>query len=61
MIWATGFTRDHSWIHADVHYLGMPWQRTRGSALLGWVKDDAERLVAQLAGKAAAPRAGAGR
>jgi putative flavoprotein involved in K+ transport len=48
VIWATGFTRDHSWIHAPVQYLGMPWQRTRGSALLGWVKDDAERLVAQL-------------
>ncbi len=49
VIWATGFTRDHSWIHAPVHFLGMPWQRTRGSALLGWVKHDAERLVAQLA------------
>ena len=45
VIWATGFTRDHSWIRADgVHFLGMPWQRTRGSALLGWVKEDAERL-----------------
>ncbi len=49
VIWATGFTRDHSWIHADgVHFLGMPWQRTRGSALLGWVGQDAERLVAAL-------------
>jgi putative flavoprotein involved in K+ transport len=48
VIWATGFTRDHSWIDADLHYLGMPWQRTRGSALLGWVGDDAERLVASL-------------
>jgi putative flavoprotein involved in K+ transport len=54
VIWATGFTRDHSWIHADVHYLGMPWQRTRGSALLGWVGDDAERLVAGLYGRSEA-------
>ena len=45
VIWATGFTRDHSWIHAGVDFLGMPWQRTRGSALLGWVGDDAQRLV----------------
>ncbi len=51
VIWATGFTRDHSSIHAPVHFLGMPWQRTRGSALLGWVKHDAERLVAQLYGR----------
>ena len=48
VIWATGFTRDHSWIDAPVHFLGMPWQRTRGSALLGWVADDADRLVANL-------------
>ena len=25
----------------------MPWQHTRGSALLGWVKDDAEYLAAE--------------
>ena len=24
-----------------LYFLGMPWQHTRGSALLGWVKDDA--------------------
>ena len=25
-----------------LYFLGLPWQHTRGSALLGWVKDDAE-------------------
>jgi putative flavoprotein involved in K+ transport len=29
-------------------FLGLPWQHTRGSALLGWVKDDAEHLVHRL-------------
>jgi putative flavoprotein involved in K+ transport len=29
-------------------FLGMPWQHTRGSALLGWVKDDAEHLAHQI-------------
>jgi len=27
-----------------LYFLGLPWQHTRGSALLGWVKDDAEYL-----------------
>jgi putative flavoprotein involved in K+ transport len=46
VLWATGFSRDHSWIHAPgVHYLGLPWQTTRGSALLGWVGHDAERVA----------------
>jgi putative flavoprotein involved in K+ transport len=64
VIWATGFGRDHSWIHLPVfgqdgevahergvtaspgvYFLGLPWQHTRGSALLGWVKDDAEYLA----------------
>jgi hypothetical protein len=26
-----------------------PWQHTRGSALLGWVKDDAEYIADQIA------------
>ena len=26
-------------------FLGMPWQHTRGSALLGWVKDDAQHIA----------------
>jgi putative flavoprotein involved in K+ transport len=67
VVWATGFTRDDSWIHAPVfdadghlvhergvtaspglYFLGLPWQHTRGSALLGWVKDDAEYLARQI-------------
>jgi putative flavoprotein involved in K+ transport len=30
-------------------FIGLPWQHTRGSALLGFVKDDAEWLVDQIA------------
>jgi putative flavoprotein involved in K+ transport len=30
-------------------FLGLPWQHTRGSALLGWVGRDAEYVVARLA------------
>jgi putative flavoprotein involved in K+ transport len=36
-----------------LYFLGMQWQHTRGSALLGWVKDDAEYI----AGKIEASRA----
>ena len=32
-----------------LYFLGLPWQHTRGSALLGWVKDDAEYIAAQIA------------
>lgn len=35
-------------------FLGLPWQHTRGSALLGFVKDDAAFLAGQLAGQAGA-------
>ncbi len=65
VVWATGFTPDHSWIHvpaaADnrgrvrhhrgltpapgLYLLGQTWQHTRGSALLGWVGDDARFLT----------------
>ncbi len=31
-----------------LYVLGMPWQHTRGSALLGWVKDDAQHIAAQI-------------
>jgi putative flavoprotein involved in K+ transport len=31
-----------------LYFLGMSWQHTRGSALLGWVKDDAEHLAQQI-------------
>ena len=32
-----------------LHFLGLSWQHTRGSALLGWVKDDAEYISQQIA------------
>jgi putative flavoprotein involved in K+ transport len=68
VIWATGFTRDRSWIDipgiADdrgrlrhtrgvtpspgLYTLGLTWQHTRGSALLGWVGDDAAFLAQQI-------------
>jgi putative flavoprotein involved in K+ transport len=31
-----------------LYFLGLAWQHTRGSALLGWVKDDAEYLAQQI-------------
>ncbi len=31
-----------------LYFLGLPWQHTRGSALLGWVKDDAEFIAEQI-------------
>jgi len=33
---------------AGLYFLGLYWQHTRGSALLGWVKDDAEYLATQI-------------
>ena len=82
VIWATGFTLDHSLVKAPVfdatgrlihrrgvtsapglYFLGLPWQQTRGSALLGWVKDDAAFIadrIAEFAGRrptAAGPEA----
>jgi putative flavoprotein involved in K+ transport len=32
-----------------LYFLGLPWQHTRGSALLGWVKDDAEFIAGEIA------------
>jgi putative flavoprotein involved in K+ transport len=32
-----------------LYFLGLPWQHTRGSALLGWVKDDAEFIANEIA------------
>ena len=31
-----------------LYFLGLTWQHTRGSALLGWVKDDAEFIASQI-------------
>jgi putative flavoprotein involved in K+ transport len=36
-----------------LYFLGLTWQYTRGSALLGWVKDDAEYIAARIADRAA--------
>ena len=32
-----------------LYFLGLSWQYTRGSALLGWVKDDAEFIATKIA------------
>jgi putative flavoprotein involved in K+ transport len=32
-----------------LYFLGLSWQHTRGSALLGWVKDDAEFVAGEIA------------
>ena len=45
---------------AGLYFVGLSWQHTRGSALIGWVKDDAEFIAAQIAilQKQAAPAHG---
>lgn len=78
VIWATGFTADHSWIdlpeYKDRHgrlqhergvtaspglyLLGLPWQHTRGSALLGWVHADAAYVTDQIHRQATARDSG---
>jgi putative flavoprotein involved in K+ transport len=37
-----------------LYFLGLPWQHTRGSALLGWVKDDAAYVAERIAERATA-------
>jgi putative flavoprotein involved in K+ transport len=32
-----------------LYFLGLSWQHTRGSALIGWVKDDAEFVAGEIA------------
>jgi putative flavoprotein involved in K+ transport len=39
---------------AGLYFLGLSWQHTRGSALLGWVKDDAEFIANEIDAKAPA-------
>jgi putative flavoprotein involved in K+ transport len=58
-----GVTRDGQVIHRrgvtnvpGLYFLGLSWQHTRGSALLGFVHDDAAHLTGRIAG----PRAGTG-
>jgi putative flavoprotein involved in K+ transport len=50
------FDGDGQLIHArgvtevpGLYFLGLPWQHTRGSALLGWVKDDAQYVAQRIA------------
>jgi putative flavoprotein involved in K+ transport len=31
-----------------LYFLGLPWMYTRGSALLGWVKDDAQHIASRI-------------
>ena len=38
-----------------LYFLGLSWLHTRGSALLGWVKDDAEHLAREIAAMAPTP------
>jgi putative flavoprotein involved in K+ transport len=64
VIWATGFSRDYSWIDVPgvvdrgtvlhhrgitevpgLSFIGLPWQHTRGSSLLGFVQHDAAWLI----------------
>jgi putative flavoprotein involved in K+ transport len=37
------------------YFLGLSWQHTRGSALLGWVKDDAEYIAQRIASRRRRP------
>jgi putative flavoprotein involved in K+ transport len=36
-----------------VYFLGLSWQHTRGSALLGWVREDAEHIAERVEERAA--------
>ena len=38
------------------YFLGLTWQHTRGSALLGWVKDDAEFVAGRIAARSRGAR-----
>ena len=42
-----------------LYFLGLSWQHTRGSALIGWVKDDAEYLARKISKFQPAARADA--
>ena len=39
-----------------LYFLGLSWQHTRGSALIGWVKDDAEFIAAEIAARSEGAR-----
>jgi putative flavoprotein involved in K+ transport len=65
VVWATGFRLDHSLVGQVEHergvtktpglyFLGLPWQHTRGSALLGWINADAQHLAQRIGASAPA-------
>jgi putative flavoprotein involved in K+ transport len=39
---------------SGLYFLGLPWQHTRGSALVGWVMEDAQYVTGRIAALAAA-------
>jgi putative flavoprotein involved in K+ transport len=41
---------------AGLYFLGLTWQHTRGSALIGWVKDDAAFIAEKIAKSQERPR-----
>src|SRR3954451_8654922 len=43
-----------------LYFLGLPWQHTRGSALLGWIHDDAQYIAERIAQRAATTHSAAG-
>ncbi len=72
VVWATGFSQDHTWIDVPgvltelpgagavahqrgvtdvpgLYFLGLAWQHTRGSALLGFVRHDAAWIAGRIA------------
>ena len=60
-----GVVRDGRVIHTrgitevpGLYFVGLPWQHTRGSALLGFVADDAAHVAAHVARTAAATNSG---
>ena len=62
IIWCTGFGRDFSWIDpalldtSAVHRLGMPFQNTLASGLIGGVGDDAARVARGIGARARAKK-----
>jgi putative flavoprotein involved in K+ transport len=60
-----GVLRDHKVVHSrgvtdvpGLYFLGLPWQHTRGSALLGFVADDAAHVAAHVGRTAATQHSG---
>jgi putative flavoprotein involved in K+ transport len=43
-----------------LYFLGLPWLHTRGSALLGWVKNDAQYIADRIADRAGSVTGGIG-